>query len=273
MRGLGQSFTPEICTRSTYDPRLSNAETDLKRLAQQLAASPDRAWSLLLSGPSGTGKSAFARHLAELMGIEIEERRASDLMSLFVGETEQNIAEAFAIAADRGALLLIDEAESFLYRREAGQRSWEVRQVNEMLVQLEHQRAPFVATTNLADNLDVATQRRFTIRTTFKAMTPNQAKALFEATFALCWPQRLPLHEVQTPGDFAVVAHRARLLGERDPVILVRWLLEQIEACGETAKGPVGFQLPSLEPSSRFQNPDQKAACGIMDRVLRPPLD
>lgn len=260
MRSLGQSCTPEICTRSIYDPRLSNAESDLRRLAQQLAASPDRSWSLLLSGPSGTGKSAFARHLAELMGIEIEERRASDLMSPFVGETEQNIAEAFAIAAERGALLLIDEAESFLYRREAGQRSWEVRQVNEMLVQLEHLRVPFVATTNLADELDAATQRRFTIRTTFKAMTPNQAKALFEATFALSWPQRLPLHEGQTPGDFAVVAHRARLLGERDPLVLVRWLIEEIEARGETTRGAVGFQLPSLDPSSRFQHLDRKAA-------------
>ncbi len=60
------------------------------------------------------------------MGIEVEERRCSDLMSPYVGETEQNIAEAFARAAERGAMLLIDEADSFLYRREAGQRSWEV---------------------------------------------------------------------------------------------------------------------------------------------------
>jgi len=71
-------------------------------------------------------------------------------MSPYVGETEQNIAEAFATAGERGALLLIDEADSFLYRRETAQRSWEVRQVNEMLVQLEHLRGPFVATTNLA---------------------------------------------------------------------------------------------------------------------------
>lgn len=260
MRGLGQSYTPETCKLSTYDPRWSNAETDLKRLAQQLAASPDRAWSLLLSGPSGTGKSAYARHLAELMRIEIEERRASDLMSPFVGETEQNIAEAFAIAAERGALLLIDEAESFLYRREAGQRSWEVRQVNEMLVQLEHLRVPFVATTNLVDNLDAATQRRFTIRTTFKAMTSSQALALFETTFALAWPQKLLVHEGQTPGDFAVVAHRARLLGERDPSVLVFWLREEIEARGELARVPVGFHVPIGERPNYSQPSEQKAA-------------
>jgi SpoVK/Ycf46/Vps4 family AAA+-type ATPase len=194
------------------------------------------------------------------MGIEIEERRASDLMSPFVGETEQNIAEAFAIAAERGALLLIDEAESFLYRREAGQRSWEVRQVNEMLVQLEHLRAPFVATTNLAHNLDAATQRRFTIRTTFKAMTPNQAKELFEATFAVAWPQRLSVHEGQTQGDFAVVAHRARLLGERDPNVLVVWLREEIEARGELARGPVGFHVPVREWLNHLPPSKQEAA-------------
>lgn len=72
------------------------------------------------------------------MGIDIEERRCSDLISPYVGVTEQNIAEAFATASERAAMLLIDEIDSFLYRREAGQRSWEVSQVNEMLVQLEH---------------------------------------------------------------------------------------------------------------------------------------
>lgn len=260
LRGLGQSCTPEICSRSSYDPQLSNAGTDLKRLAEQLAASPDRAWSLLLSGPSGTGKSAYARHLAELMEIEIEERRASDLMSPYVGETEQNIAEAFATAAERGALLLIDEADSFLYRRETAQRSWEVRQVNEMLVQLEHLRGPFVATTNLADNLDAATQRRFTVRTAFRAMKPKQVGMLFKATFGMSWPSELPLHEGQTPGDFAVVAHRARLLGENDPEVLLTWLREEIAARGEVARGPVGFQFPDQRHSQRFRAPEAEAA-------------
>ena len=243
MRVLGQSCAPEAPGNSVYDPKLSRADTDLSRLAERLVAAPDRGWSLLLSGPSGTGKSAFARHLAEVMGLEIEERRCSDLMSPYVGETEQNIAEAFARAAERGALLLIDEVDSFLYRREAGQRSWEVSQVNEMLVQLEHLRAPFVATTNLADNLDPATQRRFTIRAVFNAMTPAQASQLFKARFGLDWPVEWPVHHGQTPGDFAVVAHRAKLLAERDPAVLVSWLRGEIEARGDQARGAMGFHV------------------------------
>jgi hypothetical protein len=118
--GHGQSRVPDHADHATYDPALSRADTDLVQLGERLIAAPEKGWSLLLSGPSGTGKSAFARHLAASMGLEIEERRCSDLISPFVGQTEQNIAEAFATAAEHSALLLIDEADSFLYAREAG---------------------------------------------------------------------------------------------------------------------------------------------------------
>lgn len=241
MRALGQSAAPEIAPAAVYDPHLSRADTDLDLLANRLAAAPGKRWSLLLSGPSGTGKSAYARHLAARMGIEVEERRCSDLMSAFVGETERNIAQAFAKAAERGAMLLIDEADSFLYAREAGQRTWEVSQVNEMLVQMDHLRVPFVATTNLANKLDPATQRRFTLRVGFQAMTGHQARDLFRAHFAQDWPAHYPAHEGQTPGDFAVVAQRAALLGESEPGVLLRWLREEIEARGGAQRGAMGF--------------------------------
>lgn len=245
MRVLGHSCTPDVPSNLLYDPQLSQADIDLSRLAERLATSPDRGWSLLLSGPSGTGKSAFARHLAGKMGLEIEERRCSDLMSPYVGETERNIAEAFAKTAQRGAMLLIDEVDSFLYGRESGQRSWEVSQVNEMLVQLEHLHTPFVATTNRADNLDAAAQRRFTMRATFKSMSMAQALKLFHASFGLEWPTGWPVHEGQTPGDFAVVAHRAKLLSERDPGVLLGWLRDEIDARGDRLPSVLGFHAPN----------------------------
>jgi SpoVK/Ycf46/Vps4 family AAA+-type ATPase len=257
MRALGQSRAPEILAPTVYNPLLSQADIDLDRLAERLAAAPEKGWSLLLSGPSGTGKSAFARHLAASLGIEVEYRRCSDLMSPYVGETEQNIAEAFATAAEREALLLIDEADSFLYRREPGQRSWEVSQVNEMLVQMEHLRMPFVATTNLADKLDPASQRRFTLRVAFQPMTPQQARQLFRAHFGHDWPQQWPVYEGQTPGDFAVVAHRARLLSEHDPLTLLRWLREEIEARGESVRTAMGFQF-AQEAAPIMHAPDSK---------------
>ena len=44
-------------------------------------------------------------------------RRASDLLSCWVGATEQNIARAFEEARKDDAVLLIDEADSFLQDR------------------------------------------------------------------------------------------------------------------------------------------------------------
>jgi SpoVK/Ycf46/Vps4 family AAA+-type ATPase len=247
MRALGQSRAPERAGASVYDPALSRADTDLGALAGRLIPAPEKGWSLLLTGPSGTGKSAFARHLAAQMGMELEERRCSDLLSPFVGETEQKIAQAFDAAAERGAVLLIDEADSFLYRREGAQRSWEASRVNEMLVQMEHLRCPFIATTNLAEALDPATQRRFTLRVAFQAMTHAQASQLFEAYFGQAWPADLAVHDDQTPGDFAVVAQRAHLLGQSAPEDMVRWLREEIAARGGNTGRPMGFRLASLD--------------------------
>ena len=67
--------------------------------------SGERRFSLCLQGPPGTGKSAFVRYLAERMRLEVMQKRASDLMSCWLGGTEQNIAAAFAEARDTGAFL------------------------------------------------------------------------------------------------------------------------------------------------------------------------
>ena len=244
LQAMGQRHRPEASPDASYNAALSAADADLSTLADRLTAATSRSWSLLLAGPSGTGKSAFALHLAQRLGIEVEVRRGSDLLGPYVGETEAKIAAAFASAARRGAMLLIDEADGFLYRRDEAQRSWEVTLVNEMLCQMENLETPFVATTNLLDRLDPATQRRFTMRVSFRAMTPRQAEYLFISRFGVVWPDSEPLPLDQTPGDFAVVLARADLLGERDPRQLVRWLREEAEARGDGLKGPVGFCLP-----------------------------
>jgi transitional endoplasmic reticulum ATPase len=49
-----------------------------------------------------------------------------------------------------------------------------------------------------------------------------------------------PLAQGLTPGDFAVVAHRARLLGEARPAILYDWLLAERDSRG-TERGRLGF--------------------------------
>ena len=43
--------------------------------------------------------------------------RISDILARYVGETEKNIKSAFENAAKEKAILLIDEADSFLHQR------------------------------------------------------------------------------------------------------------------------------------------------------------
>lgn len=244
LKALGHQRATAPAADACYDANFAAADCDLAELAERLVETPMRGWSMLLTGPSGTGKSAFARHLAARLGIAVEERRGSDLLGAYVGQTEKRIAEAFACAADRGAMLLIDEADSFLFRRDAGQRSWETGMVNEMLRWMEHLRAPFVATTNLADRLDPAMQRRFTLSVSFKCMSLRNAQTLFAARFGMSAPATLMEISGLTPGDFAVVHHRARLLGEISPEVLVKWLQSEVAFRGDNRR-TAGFHMPA----------------------------
>jgi SpoVK/Ycf46/Vps4 family AAA+-type ATPase len=64
-------------------------------------------------------------------------RQASDLMSKYVGETEQNMAAHVRRPSRKAAVLLLDEADSFLRRPPRRERSYEVTEVNEMLQGME----------------------------------------------------------------------------------------------------------------------------------------
>jgi transitional endoplasmic reticulum ATPase len=136
--GGGRAPAPVAERPSSYDPALVNADQDLQALADIVARpGAPSAMSFLLSGPPGTGKSAWVRYLADRMGLEVLQKRASDLLGPFVGETEANIAAAFAEARESGAFLIFDEADSLLGDRGGAERSWEVSQVNEMLTWME----------------------------------------------------------------------------------------------------------------------------------------
>ena len=147
-----------------YDINLINTDTDMDDLTQKIKKSGKLNFSLCLYGEPGSGKSLYARYLANVLGIEVVFKRASDLISKWVGETEQNIASAFAEAKAKKAMLIFDEADSFLQNRNNAQRSFEVTQVNEMLTWMESHEYPFVCTTNLFDSLDEASLRRFTFK-------------------------------------------------------------------------------------------------------------
>ena len=226
-----------------YDPALVNADADLASLADRLTQpGAPRAVSLLLSGPPGTGKSAWVRHLAQHLGMEVLQKRASDLLGPFVGETEANIAAAFAEAGETGAFLVFDEADSLLGDRSGAVRSWEVSQVNEMLTWMEQHPLPFACTTNLPDRLDPASLRRFLVKLRFGWMTTAQARSAFRRFFGMDAPDGLDALRALTPADFALVRRRAALTGELgDAPVLQRLLAAECDGRAD-ACNPVGFQ-------------------------------
>ena len=229
-RVLGSEKPPQA-TPARYDLALIRADTDPVKLADRLASSGERRFSLCLQGPPGTGKSAFVRYLAERLGVEVVQKRASDLMSMWVGQTEQRIAAAFAEARDSGAFLVFDEADSLLSDRRFAQRSWEISQVNEMLTWMESHPAPFACTTNYGTHLDPATLRRFVFKVTLDYLGPEQARVAFKGYFGLEPPAGVAALTALTPGDFAVVRRKAEVLGcLGDPEALATMLRAECDA-------------------------------------------
>ncbi len=213
-----------------YDASCVNTDHDLDRFTDQLLNANGTDFSLCLYGASGTGKSRYARHLAAKMGKPVLMKRASDLQSMWVGECEKNIAKAFEQARMEKKMLVIDEGDSFLRNRERAKNSWEVSQVNEMLSQMENHPEPFVLTTNLMDDLDPASLRRFTFKLKFDYMTPVQAARLFERYFKVKAPAALLRNHILAPGDFANVLKQVNILGLRDADAIYAVLLKECAA-------------------------------------------
>ena len=174
--------------------------------------------NLCFYGPPGSGKTALAEHIAQALHRPLMIRQASDLASKFVGETEQNMARMFEAAQTEGAVLLLDEADSFLRSRRMAERNYEVSEVNEMLAGMERFAGIFICTTNLFEELDEAALRRFAFKIRFKALTAAQRETMFEREAGLApdaeQRARLAALDQLTPGDFAAVRQQVEILAE-----------------------------------------------------------
>ena len=232
---------PPQGTPKAFDLALVRADTDPIELVDRLAEQGPRRFSMCLQGPPGTGKSAFVRYLAERIGLEVVQKRASDLMSKWVGETEALIAEAFAEARENKHFLVFDEADSLLSDRRFAQRSWEISQVNEMLTWMENHPLPFACSTNYGEHLDPATLRRFDFKLRLDYLAPDQAMAAFRTFFELNPPLEVRELSGVTPGDFAVVRRRAEILGKLgEAKSLLGMLRKECEAKPDKPK-QIGF--------------------------------
>lgn len=238
LRGKG-TLDPQAADR--YDFSLVHAEPDLSAMTEQMVRIGRRRMGILLDGPSGSGKSEFAKQLAKRMSLDPLSRRASELKSPYIGETEQQIAGAFVEARTTNSFLIIDEADSFLADRRDAHRNWEVSMVNEMLSQLDTHDLPYAFTTNLADRLDPAVARRFLFRASFKFLDEPRVVRAWEFFFGGECPTQVRTLTRLVPADFALVHERAEMLGFLDkPRLLADAVVAQSR--DRHRSGAVGFR-------------------------------
>jgi SpoVK/Ycf46/Vps4 family AAA+-type ATPase len=236
-RALGTRGGESGARRSvtTYDLSMLNVESrfEVPRIVEALKARGHG--TLCFYGAPGTGKTALAEHIARSLDQPLLIKQASDLMSKFVGETEQNMAAMFREAEAEKAVLLLDEADSFLQDRRGAQRTYEVTEVNEMLQGMERFAGIFVCTTNLMDRIDQAALRRFAFKIRFRPLTAVQREQMF-VTEALAGDAvrlspdlatRLARLDHLCPGDFAAVKRQVEILATQ---LAAEEFLEQLEA-------------------------------------------
>ena len=220
---------------TTYDLAMLNVESrfEIPRIVEALKTRGHGA--LCFYGAPGTGKTALAEHIAKALDKPLIIKQASDLMSKYVGETEQNMAAMFKEAELEKAVLLLDEADSFLQDRRGAQRTYEVTEVNEMLQGMERHNGIFICTTNLLDKIDQAALRRFTFKIKFMPLTAVQRETMFVIE-ALAGNAELMTPELRTrlakltqicPGDFAAVKRQTDIL---DAVFSSDEFMSQLEA-------------------------------------------
>lgn len=254
-KALNRLATEELrAVVTTYSLDYLNIEGQFKPATIIESLRKKRKGTLCLYGIPGTGKTQLAEHIAIELDMPLVKKRGSDLLSKWVGENEQNIADMFREAKDEDAILLLDEADSFLRDRSMARSGWEVTMVNELLQQMERYNGIFICATNLFEQLDAASLRRFTFKLEFKELKEPQRWAMFQnetnlSTYNLSTAELQALQdeiksiEFLTPGDFATVKRQMQLLDDKlDPTQWVEQL--KIEATTKLAglkRNKMGF--------------------------------
>lgn len=244
--GLGEIKHTANHELLNYQLEVVNASCNLDELTSGLRQHPEA--RLCLYGPPGTGKTAFGHHLAKLLDKPLLVKRSSDIVSQYLGATERNMARMFNEAQETNAILLLDEADSFLRDRSGARHSWEVTAVNEMLTQMESFNGIFIASTNLMDQLDAASLRRFDLKIKFDYLKSEQSCSLMmdlaeKLSISL---QRHELDDLRqltnlTPGDFANVARQTKLTKVGDGTELLKRLSMESKTKVGNNTGRMGF--------------------------------
>ena len=171
--------------------------------------------AVLLYGAPGTGKTESVMQIAKETGRSIVHVDISEAKSAWFGESEKRIKKIFTsyknaceIAEKKGELmpiLLFNEADALISKRKSD-TSGNCAQTenaiqNIILEELESLKGIFIATTNLASNMDSAFERRFLFKIKFENPSTEAKTSIWMNK--LTWLDKESATEFATEYDFS----------------------------------------------------------------------
>ncbi len=138
-------------------------------------------FTCLFYGDPGSGKTETVLQLARQTGRDIMQVNISQIKSCWVGESEKNIKALFdeyreiVGRSEKTPILLFNEADAIINKRQEGAEravdKMENSIQNIILQEMENLDGIMIATTNLAQNMDKAFERRFLYKIKFEKPT------------------------------------------------------------------------------------------------------
>lgn len=165
-------------------------------------------FTLMFSGPPGTGKTMAAEVLALRTGLPMYRIDLSQVVNKYIGETEKNLGSVFDAAEEGECLLFFDEADALFGRRtevrDAHDRYANL-EISYLLQRMEGFRGVVVLATNRKRDLDEAFLRRIRYSLDFTLPDQRERKKL--------WETLLPLEVDRSDLDIEFLAKHFLLTG------------------------------------------------------------
>ncbi|MEU8886476.1 AAA family ATPase [Streptomyces sp. NPDC048442] len=136
---------------------------------------------LLLYGPPGCGKTFIARAIAGELGASFMSVSLSDVLDMYVGQSEKNVHEVFRAArAKAPCVVFLDELDALGAKRSRSHHSGLRNAVNQLLVELDgadgdNEGVFVLAATNVPWDVDLALRRPGRLDRTLLVLPPDEA--------------------------------------------------------------------------------------------------